>query len=359
MIQQIKEKVSSYYNPNLVQLYAKYYLTIVLIILGIYLVYEYIFKTIFPNLLTPKKIDLHQNKPDKTTTLEGINTNNIKKSSKNDNDNNNNDSNDNKQLTSSNKLNTSSYEDDIYFVYWTGGYDSTFRLCEMLIKEKKMVQPLYVSLSLDNDCLNEETCNKVWFRKNRKYEKKAMNTIRKKLNKKFPYTKETLLPTIYIDEEIDDTTFNKQFEEMFYQDNLWPKKRKKHQYLFLSKFAYYHKQYIDIGVLGIHHKSKFAKFLKKNLKKENTTLKIKGKTVSRNNYTISDETHFLHYLKFPIYNKTKEELYIIAERDGYHEILKYTWSCWFPNKDTGNPCGNCPMCKERVITHPKMTEMEQ
>lgn len=350
MIQQIKEKVSSYYNPNLVQLYAKYYLTIVLIILGIYLVYEYILKTIFPNLLIPKKIDLLQNKPGKTTILEDTDTNEGKTI-------NNKDTEYNGEQSSSNRLNTtSSYEDDIYFVYWTGGYDSTFRLCEMLIKEKKIVQPLYVSLSLDNDCLNEETCNKVWFRKNRKYEKKAMNTIRKKLISMFPYTKETLLPTIYIDEEIDDNTFNNQFEEMFYKNNLWPKKRKKHQYIFLSKFAYYHKQYIDIGVLGIHHKSKFAKFLKKNLKKENTTLKIKGKTVSRNNYIISDENHFLHYLKFPIYNKTKEELYIIAERDGYHEILKYTWSCWFPNKDTGNPCGNCPMCKERVITHPKMTD---
>lgn len=341
MIHQLKENISSYYNPNLIQLYAKYYFTIVLIILGIYLVYEYILKKIAPNLLTPNKLDLHQNKPDSNSSNSSNSSNNSNSSSTN-------------KLKLKKDKGTNG--DNIYFVYWTGGYDSTFRLCEMLIKERKIVQPLYVSLSLDNDCLNEETCNKLWFRKNRKYEKKAMNTIRKKLNTMFPFTKETLLPNIYIDEDINDNTFNNQFEEMFYQDNLWPKKRKKHQYVFLSKFAYYHKQYIDIGVLGIHHKSKFAKFLKKNLKKEDTTIKIKGKIVSRSNYKINNETHFLHYLKFPIYNKTKEELYIIAERDGYHEILKYTWSCWFPNKETGNPCGNCPMCKERVINHPKMTE---
>jgi len=158
MIQQIKEKINNYYNPNLVQLYAKYYLSIVLIILGIYLIYEYILKKIFPNLLTPKKLDLHQNKPNTKTEIE----NNSK----------NNDKTNNKELTSSDKLNTSNYEDDIYFVYWTGGYDSTFRLCEMLIKEKKVVQPLYVSLSLDNNCLNEETCNKVWFRKIESMKKK-------------------------------------------------------------------------------------------------------------------------------------------------------------------------------------------
>ena len=347
MIHQIKEKVISYYNPNLIQLYAKYYFTIVLIILGIYLVYEYILKNMFPNLLTPKKIDLHQNKTYKNTTHANTDNNTL--------ENKNNKNNKNNKITSlSNNLNKTSYEDDIYFIYWTGGYDSTFRLCEMLIKEKKVVQPLYVSLSLDNDCLNEETCNKVWFRKNRKYEKNAMNIIRKSLNTMYPFIRNTLLPTIYIDEEINDNTFNKEYEEMFYQNNLWPKKRKKHQYFFLSKFAYYHKQYIDIGVLGIHNKSKFAMFLKKNLQKEDTTVKIKEQTVSRSNYIINDKSHFLHYLKFPIYNKTKEELYINAERDGYHEILKHTWSCWFPNKDTGNPCGNCPMCKERVISHPKM-----
>lgn len=342
MLHQIKDKLQQTVNPNLIQLYGKYYFTIVVIILGIYLVYEIVLKKIFPNLLTPKKTDLHINKPKQpnNTSLNSNNTtNNYKKTSKNLN-------------------NTNNHEDDIYFAYWTGGYDSTFRICEMLIKEKKIVQPLYVSLSLDNDCLSEETCNKVWFRRNRKYEKKAMNNIRKMLNQMFPYTKEKLLPTIYIDEDIEDTIFNYQFEKKFYENNLWPKKRKKHQYLFLAKFAYYHKQFIDIGVLGIHEKSKFAKFLKKNLKKETKTLKVNGITVERINYTIPTEEHFLHYLKFPIYNKTKDELYITAERDGYHEILKHTWSCWFPNKDTGKPCGKCPMCKERVVSHPNITTQD-
>ena len=56
--------------------------------------------------------------------------------------------------------------------------------------------------------------------------RKPMNNIRKMLNQMFPYTKEKLLPTIYIDEDIEDTTFNYQFEKKFYENNLWPKKRK-------------------------------------------------------------------------------------------------------------------------------------
>jgi DNA polymerase III subunit gamma/tau len=38
-------------------------------------------------------------------------------------------------------------KNEIYYLYWTGGYDSTFRLCEMLLNEKKIVQPFYVSLA--------------------------------------------------------------------------------------------------------------------------------------------------------------------------------------------------------------------
>lgn len=348
MLEQIKAQITENVNFNLLQLYAKYYFTVILIVLGCYLVYEYVIKKIFPNLLTPKKIDTIQDQnqdqnQDKTQDKTTYGDNKLLLNGNNGN-------NDNDTLINE--------ADKIYYIYWTGGYDSTFRLCEMLIKEKKVVQPLYVSLALDNDCLSEETCNKLWFRRNRKYEKRAMKTIRTLLMKMFPYTKTSLLPTIYIDDDIDDSKFNYDFEKRFYNANLWPKKRKKHQYFFLSKFSYYHKQNIDIGVLGIHDKSKFAKFLKNNLKKEYYHVNINGEDITRINNSIQDADNFLYYIKFPIYNRTKEELYITAERWGYHNILKHTWSCWFPNKDTGTPCGKCPMCKERVVSHPEITNID-
>ena len=99
---------------------------------------------------------------------------------------------------------------------------------------------------LDNDCQTEESCNKLWLRRNRKEERKAMKTIRELLAIKFPYTKTTMLPTLEVDEPIHNQIFNYQFEKNFYSNNLWPKKRRTHQYLFLSKYATYHKKYIDI-----------------------------------------------------------------------------------------------------------------
>lgn len=228
---------------------------------------------------------------------------------------------------------------NVNYLYWTGGFDSTFRLCELLINENKVVQPIYVALVLDNDCISEETCNKLWLRRNRKEEQTAMENVVKKIKKKFPQVKDKLKDLIVIDNHIKDDEFNLGFEKLFYSNNLWPKKRKIHQYLFLSKYAFYHKINIDLGVLGIHEKSKLAKFLKKNLVKKN------------NNYVIENKNHPMAYLNFPLFGRTKEDLLDKSKIYNYDDILKLTWSCWFPIE--GNPCKKCPMCKERIVEHPK------
>ena len=228
--------------------------------------------------------------------------------------------------------------DEVHHLYWTGGYDSTFRLCELLIDQKKTVQPLYVSLVLDNDCLSEESCNKLWLRRNRREEGKSMNKIRKALNEKFPETKQTLLPTIFVDEDVGSYEFNQHFDNLFSINNLWPRKRKIHQYKFLSKYAFWHKLPIDIGVIGIHNKSTLYNFLDKNLTKQN------------NNKIILNKNHPIGYLRFPLFQRPKGELLKTAKNNNYNDILKLSWSCWFPLN--GKPCGKCPMCKERVIEHP-------
>ena len=228
--------------------------------------------------------------------------------------------------------------EEVYYIYWTGGFDSTYRLCEMLVVEKKKVQPIYVSLVLDNDCVSEEACTKLWLRRNRKEERRAMNKVRELLAEKYPYTRQSLLPTKEVDEPITDNVFNYKFEKKFYNDNLWPKKRRTHQYLFLSKYPTYHHSYIDIGVLGIHEGSKFAQFLKSTLRHVD------------NNYVIEDKNHALHYLRFPLYGKSKERLLMDARIYGFDNILNETWSCWFPQN--GKACGKCPMCRERIVAHP-------
>ena len=82
---------------------------------------------------------------------------------------------------------------DPLFILWTGGYDSTFRICQALIDEKEIVQPIYISDIIDNkpEKINER-------RHSLKNEYEAMNLIRFEINKLFPFTKKTFLPLIDI-----------------------------------------------------------------------------------------------------------------------------------------------------------------
>lgn len=217
------------------------------------------------------------------------------------------------------------FHNKLNYVFWTGGYDSTFRICELLIIYRLPVKPIYILYNLDSKNINDK-----WVRQNRENELKAMNSIRNLLKDKFPFTKHLFYNTEIINEPIISREFDKNFDII----NLWPRKRKVHQYRDLAKLSFITKKYIDIGVLGIHLKSYFINFLKKNL--------IKYK----NNYILKvNKTHPLHYIKFPLFSRSKKDLCKIAIKYNFDDILRLSWSCWFP-KDS-KPCGKCPMCKER------------
>ena len=220
----------------------------------------------------------------------------------------------------------------VHYVYWTGGYDSTYRICDLLINKKVTVQPVYLLYNLDND-----SEDKYWVRKNRSHEVSAMYKIRQKIYELFPYTKNLFLTTWIIDKEVVDSDYTKKFDKV--NSELFPRKRRVHQYEHLGRYAYQLKEKIDLGFVGIHDKSKIVQFLNANLKKKN------------DNYELPT-SHPLGYVNFPLFGITKENMLENAKKHNFDVILKMTWSCWFPKVD-GTPCGKCPMCRERVIDHPK------
>ena len=65
------------------------------------------------------------------------------------------------------------------------------------------------------------------------------------------------------------------------------------------------------------------------------------------------EKHYMHYLRFPCFGKTKKDLLINSKKYNFDDILIKSWSCWFPNNKTGKECGKCPMCRERIVKHPE------
>lgn len=215
---------------------------------------------------------------------------------------------------------------NIKYIYWTGGYDSTYAICNALINGKKTVQPIYISYNLDNS-----STNKFWVRRNRKQELQSMDKIRKQLAIKFPDLQQNLLPNWYVTKNIPDDDFTNKFNN----ENLFPKKRKIHQYEHLARFAYVNNIMVDLGVLGIHESTKFIKFLKENLENIDGELFLPFE-------------HPLKNLCFPLFGKSKYQLLENARESNFDDILKLTWSCWFPTKE-GLPCNKCPMCIERII----------
>lgn len=211
----------------------------------------------------------------------------------------------------------------VTYLFWTGGYDSTFRLCELLINKKKTVQPIYVSYNLDS-----ENSNDTWVRKNRKNELETMNNIKNILFIRFPYVRELLRPTQFIENNFID----KEYDIKIHNLNLWPRKRKIHQYTHLGKITYHMKVPIELGVLGIDLDSNFIKYINKYINKETNKLNV-------------DKNHPLYYFEFPLFNKTKKDLCKIAKESNFDDIIRKSWSCWFPKNN--KPCKKCPMCRQR------------
>lgn len=391
----ILDMFKSLYNSKLLDIFLKYYFVIILTCLVIYIIYYFI---------SNKKLNETFSNP-----LNKISNKNIE-NDESDETTENNENNKETNNKNANQTNDVEIKDKIFNLFWTGGYDSTYRLCEMLLIENKIVQPYYVSFDLDNDKQliekyknkmksnnansnkNKDSSNSknssnietyiddinpnkeitVFFRNNRKQERQAMEKVVKYINDYYPEKAYRLLPVIEITEDIQDDEFNKVYDELFFSANLFPKKRKIHQYYYLFKFAYYYKIQVDIGVLGIHRNKLFAKFLNKYLKPyheeyyikslnmetnkdiidnidniDTSTNKIIKKTVK--NYRIPFKEHYMYYISYPLHNRSKKDLLDKAKANGFDKILYLSWSCWFPNPESGKECGKCPMCKERII----------
>lgn len=227
--------------------------------------------------------------------------------------------------------------DEPVYVFWTGGYDSTFRLAQLVIVEKRVVQPVYIS---DNNLDNKE--NKNTKRHNHIQEYNAMDQIKENIFKAFPFTKSLILPTIdiknvNIDEDIEDN-----MKKLHKQKKV---RRPVCQYGGMAQVTRDLDKDIEICVENatgsmmnrtikdqlICNKNDcnyYDKKIKKELIKKNNPLKIFRRFV------------------FSTIHLTKKDMHNISKKHKFDFILKDTWSCWYPRN--GKPCGRCIMCHERL-----------
>jgi len=216
-------------------------------------------------------------------------------------------------------------------LFWTGGFDSTFRLCTLLMEQKKIVQPIYISSTIDN--LADSTVR----RRNQKQELQSMTKITTLLTSLFPDTRSLLRPLIVIDTPVVyDSEISTAMWTLFKRGDL---RRPVCQYGALAQISLLSDRTIEIAVeKDEHHSAMYrtiASFLNGDLQLDSTKIKqLPALSIFRK-------------LCFSTITLTKSEMVERSKRGGYAEILKQTWSCWYPVSD--RPCGRCIMCKDRVV----------
>lgn len=211
------------------------------------------------------------------------------------------------------------------YIFWTGGYDSSFYLCDYAQKERLV--PIYIATIIDNDPMSTTR------RHNHLQEINAMYEISMALH---------LPKTIILNFSIPMSSPTDHCMTILQQHH--QVRRKICQYGAMAEIS---KLLLPLHVsVCVEHAPEhsmmyntIAPYLNKQTEQLDPT-----KLITPNEQCLQLFANW----KFPIIHLSKQDMWTIAIQKGFVSILQLTWSCWYPTKE-GEPCGCCTMCKERVI----------
>lgn len=203
---------------------------------------------------------------------------------------------------------------------WTGGWDSTFQLLQLLIIHRRRVTPFYL---IDAE------------RRSTGVELRTMKRIKNRILKEYPHTHELLQPTQYF--AVADISPDSDITEAF--QSISKEKFIGSQYNFLPQFCK-QKGITDIQ-LCIHRDDK-AHFLIEQIVSDSTdgfqtVFRVDPKFKIRNEYVL------FCYFSFPIFKLSKIQMSAISNKQGWKKIMGMTWFCHEPIKNK-KPCGKCNPC---------------
>lgn len=213
----------------------------------------------------------------------------------------------------------------INHVFWTGGYDSTFRVLQ-LIAARQYVQPIYIISP------NTDAAGIFAGRRNKWRELAAMRKIRQMARKKWPWAAEHLLPTVFVIRTKYDGEIKRAMANLMAAGHL---SRRVGQYGAMASFARYYRLVVDeCAEKGPH--TILGKIVRPYLKN------------GRLSAPFPADLAIFRQFNFPIIDWTKEDMLEWARANNCANILAATISCWYPSI-SGRPCGKCHMCRERII----------
>jgi len=204
-------------------------------------------------------------------------------------------------------------------ILWTGGWDSTYRLLYLLVVKNTVVQPYYIIDHRRNSAPNELL---------------AMKKIRNLYTKTYPEKNTLLLPTIFFEKKYikKNRAITYKFQRLASRMPLGS------QYDWLSRFA---------DEQGL---SDLEICLEKWSSSSAWDLLIlpefhgKGHGCSLQDTINNQDLSIFKYFRFPTLHLTKKDMGRLAAEHGFSHIMKLTWFCHKPIKNS-IPCGRCNPCK--------------
>jgi hypothetical protein len=203
-------------------------------------------------------------------------------------------------------------------LFWTGGWDSTFRLLQLLLLERRFVQPCYV---IDPDRLSTT------------FELRAMQNIKARVSSDWPEARNRLQPTEYVElrEIADDDAISTAFSR------IREKKYVGAQYEWLARLAKPHgDRSFEICTMrpeGGEVDGQLMKFEPDG----------QGYRLSQD-LTDTDAFAVFRYFRYPVTHLSKRDMERLAVENGFRDVLELTWFCYRPRRN-GTPCGCCRTCR--------------
>ena len=205
-------------------------------------------------------------------------------------------------------------------LFWTGGWDSTYRLLDLLLVKQKPVQPYYL---IDTQRRSFGT------------EIQAMNAIKRRLAEKHPDRFPALRSTIF--REVLDIPPDDEIHQSYLR--ICAQTHVGIQYDWAARFAHAEGlSEIEVSLIGGGHMFHvFEPYLDRRDIENDVVCEI-GKT-----FEGTDIYRVFKYFRFPLIFMTKKEMFEKAEHHGFMEFMLMTRFCHTPRSD-GSPCGVCIPC---------------
>ena len=210
-------------------------------------------------------------------------------------------------------------------LFWTGGWDSTFRLLQLIIVFRKRVQPHYI---IDPT------------RKSVQNEKQAINKITELLFEKFPFSKSLLLPLKT--SLLTDIKLNKEITKGY--KRIIKKDKIGIQYEWLSQYCY------EYGISNMEICFETSIDSEDNIVKRifGPIVKVEDDCgyhyILDNKYKSTDAYLLFNNFKLAVFDNTKLEMQETSKFENFFNILEHTWFCHSPRRNN-RPCGKCLPCR--------------